>query len=202
MKEIVFVRHGKVVGLEEKRIYGNTDIALNQEGIEKTLRAGLVLCDEQFDRIYCSPLMRAKNSLENIRIAGVNWPETIFDDRLKELNFGDVEMKTHQEVSEQLPETFRSMNMDYLSTVFPNGESILHLYARVSNFLHECVLSQPNARVLIVAHSGVIRSALCSLLKMGASHYWDFYVDFGGIVRVTVEGDHNHAMIQALNENK
>lgn len=202
MKEIVFVRHGKVVGLEEKRIYGDTDIALNQEGIEKTLRAGLVLCDEQFDCVYCSPLTRAKNSLENLRAAGVNWPDTIFDERIKELNFGDVEMKTYEEVSEQLPETFRSMNVDYLSTVFPNGESILHLYARVSNFLYEQVLSQPYERVLIVAHSGVIRTALCSLLKMGPGHYWDFFVDFGGIVRVGVEGDNNHGMLQALNENK
>ncbi len=203
MKEIVFVRHGKVVGLEEKRIYGNTDIALNQEGIEKTLRAGLILKDEKpFDCVYCSPMTRAKRSLENIRAAGVNWPETIYDERLKELNFGDVEMKTHEEVAEQMPDIARLMKLDYLSTVFPGGESILALYARVGNFLHECVLTQPYQRVLIVAHSGVIRTALCSLLKLGPNHYWDFAVDFAGIVRLSVEGDNNYAMLQALNENE
>lgn len=203
MKDIVFLRHGKVVRLEEKRIYGETDIMLHTEGIEKTMRAGEYLKQDDFDAVYCSPLTRAVHSLENVtKTAKRDWPKPVLDARLKEMNFGLAEMKTHEEIQNEMPKLQAQMAADYLSTQFPNGESIPILHKRVQNFLQEEILAKPASRILVVAHSGVIRTALCSLLKLDLTHYWDFFIDFGGIVRVRLEGDMHHAMLIALNENE
>ena len=202
MKDIVFLRHGKVVRLEEKRIYGNTDILLHVEGVEKTLRAGEYLKKDHFDAIYCSPLTRAVHSLQNVmKSVSCDWPEPIFDARLKEMHFGRAEMKTHEEIEREMPELKAAMAKDYLAVQFPEGESLPILYDRVHRFLQEEILGKTAERILVVAHSGVIRTALCSLLHVDLNHYWDYFIDFGGIVRVRIEGDMQHAMIRALNEN-
>lgn len=206
MKEIVFVRHGKVENFEKQFIYGNSDILLAEEGIETIRRSGRALQDESFDHVFCSPLTRAKETLAYLRAEGGTWPDTVYDDRLKELNFGRAELKTKEEVDQEMPDVGEKMNdaHQYLYLDFPEGESISYLYTRVSLFLAENVLlPKEEGRYLIVAHSGVIRSAICSLLNLSLNYYWDFYVGFAGIVRIQVDGvDTHHATLMALNEHE
>ena len=86
--ELYIVRHGKTIWNKERRLQGSIDIELAEEGIEaaELLHDQLISSNITFDRIYSSPLKRAKKTAEIIR--GLNDTDIIIDQRLREISFG------------------------------------------------------------------------------------------------------------------
>ena len=66
--ELYIVRHGKTIWNKERRLQGSIDIELAEEGIEaaELLHDQLISSNITFDRIYSSPLKRAKKTAEII----------------------------------------------------------------------------------------------------------------------------------------
>jgi alpha-ribazole phosphatase len=66
----------------------------------------------------------------------------------------------------------------------PNGESFIDLDQRVWKFLDE-ELEKPNEKPLIlVTHSGVIRSVLCRINKIPLQEAFATPLDYGVVVKV------------------
>lgn len=65
--DIYLIRHGETDWNKEKKLQGVTDIPLNAYGIELAEKTAEGLKDVPFDRIYTSPLIRAKKTAEIIR---------------------------------------------------------------------------------------------------------------------------------------
>ena len=66
MTTIGFVRHGVTAWNKEGRAQGNTDVPLDEEGIEMAERVADRIQLEEWDVIYTSPLVRAKKTAEII----------------------------------------------------------------------------------------------------------------------------------------
>jgi len=98
----------------------------------------------QFDGIWCSDLIRAR---ETARLAG--FPGIPADARLREINFGDLEGKIFLEVSEQWQQKLRSFS-DFAA---PGGESTADLRRRAEDFL----AGLTSGRHLLFSHGGWIR---------------------------------------------
>ena len=85
---VYLIRHTSVA-VPKGSAYGFTDVPLNptfetEAAVTRSQLSGL-----HFDEVFCSPLTRC------VKLAAFcGYPQAIRDERLKELNFGDWEMKT------------------------------------------------------------------------------------------------------------
>ena len=61
---LYIMRHGKTDWNEQRKLQGQTDVPLNEEGREMALAAGREYAGIHLDVCYCSPLIRAKETAE------------------------------------------------------------------------------------------------------------------------------------------
>lgn len=149
--ELIFLRHGQTDWNKLGILQGRSDIGLNEDGIKSAKRAGAILSATSFDGIYCSPLIRAKQTLQFAFPNGI----PVYDDRLTERNFGCLEgKKAYQDSLFQ--------NSWYLNAPPVQGaESIEDVIARVKDFYKEVRRLYPNGRILVVSHGGVSAALNC-----------------------------------------
>ena len=149
--KIAFLRHGPTGWNAQDRIQGQTDIPLSSEGLAK-MRA-LRLPDEFAGaRLYCSPLTRARQTVEAI---GLGNP--VLDARLMEQHWGQWEGLTNAEIrARDGDDCFARAGLARDFRPF-GGESTHALMARVQDFLTE--IARDPRDTVAVAHLGVLRAA-------------------------------------------
>lgn len=173
--EIIFVRHGEtranLIGLFQ----GRTDLPLTERGRLQALRVAERLAEVSDIRaLYTSPLQRARATAEAIgrRLA---LAPTLEDD-LRELDFGDLEGYTLQEVRERHPDLYtRLVERRDLDSGFPNGETPREFHARVTRAIDAIRQLYAGSRLVVVAHGMVIASGLAQLVT-GDPDRWDQFV--------------------------
>jgi len=149
---IYFVRHGSTNwnqnydknGNRDPKMQGRSDIPLNENGINQAKETAKLLKDISFDKIYCSPLTRARQTCE---IVNVSKKEVIYDERLMERDFGEYEGHVKSSFD------FARFWNDKVYDTYQKAETIHEMKKRVYEFLDEIVNSNEN--ILVVAHGGV-----------------------------------------------
>lgn len=144
--DLWLVRHGATDWSAANRFCGWSDPPLSDEGREQAAALRPLLEGRSFDRVVSSTSLRA---IETARLA---FGEPQPDERLRELDFGDIEGTTWVDCSPQL----RAALADYETFSAPNGESVARLIERVTAALHDL---GPGSH-LVVTHGGVIRFLL------------------------------------------
>lgn len=155
---IYFLRHGETDWNKEFRFQGCQDIPLNETGKSQASRNGRVLAQhlDSLDgfSVFVSPLGRTRRTFELMLAAsGFDRPHIQYEERLKEISFGDWEGSTLEELRQHVPEQVDARENAKWTMVPPNGES----YAMLSKRVHEW-LDEQNGPCLIVAHGGVMRA--------------------------------------------
>lgn len=173
--DIYLIRHGETDYNREKRLQGETDIPLNSRGIELAQMTAQGMRNLHFDRIYTSPLVRAKKTAEIIR-GDRNIP-IIPTDGLKEISFGDYEGLTVKNGKYNIPDpdflNFFQAPEKYHTP--PGGESIEHLKERTSSFLWK-IIRDPELEdltILMSSHGAAIRGILSGLQNLPVSRFWE-----------------------------
>ena len=87
--KLYIVRHGETDWNKNKMMQGNTDVPLNQNGINQALNISKFLEDKTIDVCYSSPLSRAYETAKLITNNG----NIIIDKRLEERELGEFEGK-------------------------------------------------------------------------------------------------------------
>ncbi len=146
---IYLIRHGQTDWNLDRRLQGQTDIPLNNNGKEQAEEAAKEIVDLKIDRIISSDLSRAKETAEiiNKKIR----KEITFDKRLREVNYGDYEGKLIETIKDEDWDVFNQ------NPEKKNGESRKHVYERVKSFLQEI---NEEENVLVVTHGGALRMML------------------------------------------
>ncbi len=150
---IYFVRHGSTdwnenlnaQGLKEPKCQGRADLDINAKGILQAEQTAQQLKNVKFDRAICSPLKRAKHTLEIIYRGNI---PTEIDERVVERDFGEFEGLTRAEFD------FKGFWNINSNQKFESAESIKDVEARVFSLLNE-LKENPNKNILIVSHGGV-----------------------------------------------
>lgn len=143
---IYLVRHGQTDWNIEKRTQGHTDIPLNDNGKQQAQIISEKLKYLKIDKIYSSDLLRSKETAE---IINQNFNlEIIFDKRLREINYGDLEGIPRTELNKKTWEIFNK-NPEKL-----HAEPIIEVYNRIKSFFEEI---ETDKNILIVAHGGALR---------------------------------------------
>ncbi len=153
---IYYLRHGETNWNRERRIQGQMDIPLNDTGLGQARRMAAKLREvletiEDF-QLIASPLTRTRQTMQAVLDAyGASETDVVFDDRLKELNFGLFEGKRWADVHaagitpETDPEGYHDWRPD-------EGEGYADATARVADWLKS--LDRP---AIVVAHGGISR---------------------------------------------
>ncbi len=168
------IRHTKVdvpLGI----CYGQSDVGLADSYLDEMELASLQLKGLKFDQIYSSPLNRCKTLAEDLF---PNEPLK-FDNRLKELNFGDWEMKSWDEISKT--EEAKQWFEDFVNLRSPNGESFIDQIERTKNFLTD-LQNEKYSSVLLVVHGGIIRAINCIVNDIKPIDAFKTKVDYGEIM--------------------
>ena len=98
--KIYLMRHGETDWNQERRLQGQKDIAMNENGIRQIQELAARLRDRgiSFDRIVSSPLRRAAQSAEIVASqTGYCIEAIVLEPLLKERDFGAAEGVTYRE---------------------------------------------------------------------------------------------------------
>lgn len=174
--DIVLIRHTSV-DVPKGTCYGWSDVPVNKTFEQEAAVTKQNLGHLKFDAVFSSPLTRARLLAEYC-----GYPSPIVDERVKELNMGDWEMRKFDEIED---ENLQKWYDDYMHVAPTNGESFPMLYARVASFLDE-LRTRPYSRVAVFAHGGVL---MCAGIYGGLFTEKDcmkHLVPFGGIERIVI----------------
>lgn len=160
MTELWLIRHGETDWNLEGRYQGQTDIPLNQTGIEQARRLSMNLPPEPFTTIYSSDLKRARMTGD---ILAQKLGLTIHSDqRLREINQGEWEGRLVSEIRA----SFEHQDPTQLKTARicpPRGETVVELVQRVVPAINHIACSHPGEKVIVVTHGLVIASLICQV---------------------------------------
>ena len=149
---IYFVRHGQTDDNVNHIISGaKRDVPLNDVGILQAKTTARKIKDLKLDMIFCSPMRRAKQTLNEIVKFHKDVP-VFFDDRLVERFHGVLEGQPDTDANHW--DMNHQVNYDGL-------ESIEHMFSRVKNFYQEILDKYAGENILVVAHNGVGVLSLC-----------------------------------------
>ncbi len=176
---LFLIRHGQTNWNLEQRFQGQSDIPLNETGRKQAQALAERLAGEQFDAVYVSDLQRAT---ETTRI--ICKSEIITDSRLREVDFGDWEGLTYDEIKAKHPETLAAWEADIFKNAPPNGETLEGLSTRVQSLLDELRAKHEDQRILIVAHGGVLQTLICLAIKLPPTMYWQFHLSTASLSEV------------------
>ena len=171
--KIYLVRHGETDWNQAGLLQGQTDIALNAQGLEQAREAAERLKEVPFEIAFCSPLIRAKRTAETI--IGDRKITLTTDERLRELNFGPWEGVDIRTIKDAASQPFTNPG----SYIPPEGaESFAQLYKRSGEFVDQVLLPLEGTyeTVLVIAHGGVNRSILNPVLNIPVDDFWRMHM--------------------------
>ena len=176
MSRLILVRHCEPQEDARRLCYGRLDIGLSDAGREhaKTLATGLARHD--WDAVYTSPRVRARETA-----VAVN-RDVVIDNELREIDFGDLEGRTYDEIGAIDPELYRAW-MERPTTVhFPGGESFGELKVRALEALER--IRAAHEAAIVVTHGGVLRAGLAAWLGMPDEAIFRLDQRYGGVTIV------------------
>ncbi len=196
MARLLLIRHGETEANSSERYWGNTDVKLSDIGIKQAERLHHRLANEKIGTIYSSDLSRALTTARIIT-DGRDISITVCPE-LREINFGNLEGLTFAEISQKYPEFARQWSQHSPNLQYPGGESAEEFNSRVIQFAERLKIYGEDDTVLIVAHSGILRTMICHLLGIDLWRRWQFVLNFASLSEVfTTPG---RAFITLLND--
>ncbi len=179
MTKLFLVRHGQTEFNRLQRYQGQIDNPLNEAGFAQAAALGQRLKDFQFQAVYSSDLLRARQTSEAIlkNHPGISRP--ILVPELREINGGKFEGLKWEEILEKFPGEARLWQEDRLKYGPPGGENLAEVVERVKFFLGQLQIEQPGeeSQVLVVTHGGILGVLLCHLLGMDLNRIWQWRND-------------------------
>ena len=161
------IRHGETVANRDRIVMGSRDLPLTEEGVLQAERTRPVVAGLGVDRVFASPMVRARRTAE-ILVDGTGLPIEFVDD-LREQDYGDWEGRPYGSMEKADPQMAARYFADPTSVVIPNGEPFDDFRRRVVDAFESRVRpGSEDARTLIVAHGGTLRILVAHALGLDA----------------------------------
>ncbi len=166
------LRHGMTIANEKRLYYGSTDLPLSEKGVTELERLKSTITLPIADCHITSGLRRAKESL---RILFDKTPQKTIEE-LNEYDFGDFEMKSHDELKDEPAYLHWIAGND--DTPCPNGESKNRFAKRVMQGF-EVIKKTQAENIVVVCHGGVIGTLIEHLFPGQKEHYYEWVPECG-----------------------
>ena len=181
---IVLIRHGHVEGIYPPRFRGQMNLPLTSRGTRQAEMTRDLLANLPHPATaYASPLSRCVATAgiiaQPLSLAVVPMPSFL------DINYGDWQGRSYQEVQQADPEGFaRWFDAPHLALI-PGGETLLQLAGRVAETMRTIVARHRGETVLLVGHDSVNRVLLLLALDLPLSRLWHLRQDPCAINLVT-----------------
>lgn len=165
--KVYLIRHAESVGNIKGSLTSTTDYELTDKGKKQAQRLGKNLYDELKEKriaAYCSPLLRAKQTLQEILdCIDVNVVSITETPDLKEMDLGVLEGMPFDEQSIRYPDIDLGNRLSCLHA--PEGECYQDLKQRVKRFCDLYIDGSKDEHVLIVSHGITLRVLTNTILQ-------------------------------------
>jgi len=178
---IDFLRHGEPLG--GRRYRGQTDDPLSDKGWAQ-MRAA-TQAEHPWAAIVSSPMARCHAFAQ--WLAQITHLPLTVEDRFKEVGFGVWEGRTAQEIQCEAPDRVFEFKRDPVGRRPPGAESLDAFHQRVSAAYEDLLPRYRGQHVLVVAHAGVIRMALCHALGLERERAYRINVGSASMARFRIE---------------
>jgi len=162
MTRFWLIRHGEPAEESRQRCYGSLDVGLSPAGCQQMARVAGALASEPLAAIYTSPRTRA---VESARAIANGRPITVIPE-FREIDFGDFEGLTYDEIALRYPVLYRQWMEHPTEIQFPNGDSFAAMKSRVLEAFSRIRSAHEGQTVAIVSHGGVNRILISWALQM------------------------------------
>lgn len=165
---VTLIRHGQTWWNADGRWQGQANVGLNPTGLEQATRVAEHLRGADINAIYSSDLIRARQTAN--AIADCLGLPVITDARLREIDVGEWQGLTNDEVLQWDAERLYAVRAGGYTARRPSGESMQDVANRALAFFEEVIAARPGQHLIFVSHGGTIRMLLYALQLLNESH--------------------------------
>ncbi|MBM7665938.1 putative phosphoglycerate mutase [Solibacillus kalamii] len=206
MLRLYLVRHGQTEWNVQKKMQGWEDSALTEKGVNNAIALRKKLEGVEFAAAYTSTSERTIETARLIiekRNLAINTNED-----LREINLGEWEGKTLDEIKDFYPEQFKYFWENPALYEPVGGETFEQLINRAIKVLNYITSKHNNGNILVITHSVILKSLLMHVNGKSVKDLWTppFIHDTSlsiveienEVYRVKSEGDISH--LDSVNE--
>jgi broad specificity phosphatase PhoE len=185
--KLILVRHGETHWNKDGLVQGgDSDIELNDTGLEQARKLAAFLKNEPIIAILSSPLRRAITTAEII--ASHHQLPVEIDQGLRELKVGDLEGISISDLRTTFSRFLLQWWQDGEAMKLPNGESLVELQQRAWKAIEDLLerhKTNPehnqDATVVVVSHYFVTLAIILKALNLPLDHFIKFKLDLAGV---------------------
>lgn len=169
MSKLYLLRHGQSEWNLLGKVQGQSDIDLNEKGIEQAKKVAERFLQEDIDLIYSSDLSRAYKTAE---IVGekLNLEVGILHG-IRELNFGTWEGLDTKTIEAKHSEHYKCWRTEPHKMKFEQGEDLITVQKRALKDINKIREENPGKNILLVSHGTAIKTIILGLLDIDISKY-------------------------------
>lgn len=182
MRNIYLIRHGLPLFPSDRYCcIGHTDYPLSCKGEQEMEKIQAFLAKKNIERIFHSPLIRCRRAAE---IISRNLLPCISVNSLKEINMGDWEQMTFDEIKIRYPKEYKERGLDFGGFNPPNGESFSMCLQRGKKAFLD-IVQETKGNIAIVSHAGINRALICWLENMNINDVLSIQQPYGCVNIIT-----------------
>jgi broad specificity phosphatase PhoE len=198
MDTLLFIRHAEtdLAG----RFCGHSDPPVNERGYLQIGELLKILKTEPIGAIYSSDLLRSMTTAEAIGRAFGFSPVAVPE--LREINFGEWEGLTWEEVESRDPEYARKWASAFPELPAPGGEPFKAFQSRVLAEVNKILAASEQDCAAVVTHAGVMRVVLRSFCGLSEEGAWQRTKSYCSLFHYTQGGKSMSSRFRALQGGK
>jgi len=173
---ITLVRHAQVAKEYQGKYNGLIDISLSQEGLVEAKKLGKTLRKRAFDKVYCSHLKRARETLAAFTL---NLP-TIYSKEICEKSWGIHEGKSFTELEAM---GLRYENFEQWVEAL-DGERYKAYKERIKNYFYSVIKQDDAENILVITHAGVIKTLLSIVKEISLEEAFSTQLPYASTIKI------------------
>ena len=171
--KITLIRHGSVEEAYQGCYNGHIEIGLSQAGREEAVALAETLQGVKFDRVYCSDLRRARETIAPFE----QEKDAIYTAALREKSWGRHEGMHFDAIIAEGEIEYKNF-IEWIEAL--DGEDYREYISRVEQFFLEFLLQEECDTILVLTHAGVIRTLISIVQNISLEEAFSVAIPYGG----------------------
>ena len=184
--KITYIAHGSTIFSENHKLnYGLEYPPINKNGEQQMLDIieFIKIRGVKNDKIISGPALCTVQSAE--LLSEELKKDFKIDETLLPRNYGDWDGLTLEQVKKRYPEFENRTAVSMFLETPENGEDLDSFNERVMKSVANIVQENSGKRLLVVTHPAIIRSAVCSALKIPKDAQYNMYIKTGSATQLS-----------------
>ncbi len=173
---LTLVRHAQIAKEYKGKYNGLIDISLSKEGIDDAKKLGKILKKRAFDKVYCSDLKRARETLAAFELK----LPTIYSKEICEKSWGIHEGKSFEEIEAM---GLRYENFEQWVDAL-GGERYAEYKERIKNYFYGVIKNDDAENILVITHAGVIKTLLSIVKNISLEEAFSIELPYASTIEI------------------